>query len=333
MPLSAEAQLLLRQMARIGMPAVHTLAPADVRRQFQGLIKTGPRAGTIANAENRVLPGPGGEIPVRVYRPAGDGPWPALIYMHGGGWVLGDLDMCDGTCRSLANLAGCLVISVQYRLAPEHKFPAALEDAYAALQWVSANRAGLNVDPGRLAVGGDSAGGNLAGAVALMARDLGGPPLVFQLLVYPVTNCQVKPDRYPVGEATDYFLSLESMDWFNAHYLQAGDETNPYVSLLLAGSLAGLPRALVITAEYDLLAAEGQAYAQRLEQSGVPVRWVHFEGMVHGFFTLNLDISKQAVQLAADELRAAFNTELTRPKSPASIDRKYLADAFAEPQT
>jgi acetyl esterase len=263
----------------------------------------------VGKVENRTIPGPAGEIPVRIYTPYGQGPFPSLVYYHGGGWVVGDLDGADVPCRLLTNRANCVVVSVDYRLAPEHKFPAAVEDAYAAAKWVVENAPSIQVDPARVAVGGDSAGGNLAAVVALMARDRGGPSLLYQMLIYPVTHHAYNTDSYREN-AEGYFLTKDMMVWFWNHYLRdEQDGKNPYASPLLADNLSGLPPALVITAEYDPLRDEGEAYAERLKAAGIPVEVTRYNGMIHGFFWMPgaLEQGKKAIEQAANALKQAFS--------------------------
>jgi acetyl esterase len=209
---------------------------------------------------------------------------PVVVYFHGGGWVIGDLEVVDQPCRQLASAAGAIVVSVDYRLAPEHRYPAAFEDSYAATVWVGAHAAEIGGDPARLAVAGDSAGGNLAAAVALAARDRGGPELAAQLLIYPVTDFNFGTASYH-DNREGYLLTKGSMQWFWAHYLGAQDlDKDPYACPLRADSLAGLPPAYVATSEYDPLRDEGEAYARRLEEAGVAVTAKRFDGMLHGFF-------------------------------------------------
>jgi acetyl esterase len=259
----------------------------------------------VGKLVDRRIPGPAGDIPVRIYTPKGRGPFPVLVYFHGGGFVLCNLDTHDGTCRSLANGAGAVVVSVDYRLAPEHRFPAAPEDCYAAAQWVSRNAAEIGADPTRIAVGGDSAGGNLAAVVALMARDRGAPPLRFQLLIYPVTDFAFDTASYR-DNAEGYFLTTGMMKWFWSQYLAdpaAGAQA--YASPLRARDLRGLPPALCITAGYDPLRDEGEAYACRLADAGVAATTSRYDGMFHGFFGMQaqLDAAKRAVAEASDALR------------------------------
>jgi acetyl esterase len=227
-----------------------------------------------------------------------EGPFPILLFFHGGGWVICSLDTHDNTCRALANRARCLVISVDYRLAPEAEFPAAVRDAYAAAQWAVENAGDLNGDPTRVAVGGDSAGGNLSAALALMARDEGGPPLVYQLLIYPVTDVHTF-DRDSYREYTEgYVVTREEMAWYRDHYLQDVEEArDPYVSPLLCPDLSGLPAAHVVTAEYDVLRDEGEAYARRLKEAGNAVTCTRYNGMVHGFMSMDGAVDKAGVAL------------------------------------
>jgi acetyl esterase len=263
---------------------------------------------SVGRVEDRTIPGPAGSLPVRLYWPLGVGPFPVLVYLHGGGWVCGTLDTHDGICRALTNGAGCLTISVDYRLAPEHKFPAAVEDAYAATSWAAANPAEISGDPARLAVGGDSAGGNLAAAVALMARDRGSPKLAFQLLIYPISSFQFDFPSYQEN-AQGFLLTTADMRWYWGHYLAAEEDgRGPYASPLQAPDLSGLPPALVITAEYDPLRDEGEAYAACLREAGAQVTSTCYRGMIHGFLTRAavLDQGKHGLQQATEALRNAL---------------------------
>jgi acetyl esterase len=226
--------------------------------------------------------------------------------------VIGSIETHDGLCRQLANAAGCIVVSVDYRLAPEHPYPAAAEDAYAATRWVVDNARSFGGDPSRVAVGGDSAGGNLTAVVSLMARDRGGPPLVQQLLIYPVTDAPTDKGSYR-SNAEGYFLTADMMQWFWRHYTGEAGSAEPYACPLRAKSLAGLPPALVVTAEFDPLRDEGEVYAARLREAGVPVHLSRYDGMIHGFFAMSafLDRARAAVAEAAEALRGAFGG--TRP--------------------
>jgi len=310
MPLDPQAQALLDQVKALGEPPLNELSAPDARVAAQRLgTLSGPPV-AVARVENRTIPGPAGALPVRIYTPAGSGPFPVLVYFHGGGWVIGDLDIQDGACRALANGAGCVVVSVGYRLAPENKFPAAPEDTYAATKWVAANTASIKVDPGRIAVGGDSAGGNLTAVTAQMAREQGGPRLVFQLLVYPVTDGACDTASYR-DNADGYLLTKDMMQWFWNHYVRNdADRFSPLASPLRAQNLKGLPPALVQTAEFDPLRDEGEAYAARLKEAGVAVKLTRYDGMIHGFFGMAsvIDRATTAIGEAAAALRSAFAT-------------------------
>lgn len=306
MPLDPQAQQVIEQLAALGFPPVHTVSPEQAR--INARLRPRVAGPEVARVENRRIPGPESDIPVRLYTPAGAGPFPILAWFHGGGWVVGDLDMADPTARHLSVGAGCIVMSVDYRLAPETKFPGPADDCYAATQWAVQHAAQINGDPDRIAVGGDSAGGNLAAAVSLMARDRRGPALVFQLLVYPVTQRDYTTSSYQ-SYADGYLLSRDSMQWYWDHYLHSPAEAcNPYAAPLVAQDLSGLPPALVITAECDPLCAEGAAYARRLQEAGVPSTYSCYDGMIHGFFGMPavLDKGKRAIAEAAAALQRAF---------------------------
>jgi len=310
MPLDPQAKAVLDQFASMGGPQLHEMSLAQARELILGMVALAGEPESIARVENRTVPGPAGEIPVRIYTPVGTAPFPVLVYFHGGGWVIGNLDTHDGICRSLANRVGCLVVSVDYRLAPEHTFPAAPEDCYAATRWLAEHAGSLGGDKGRIAVGGDSAGGNLAAVGALMARDRGGPKLAFQLLVYPVTDADFETRSYREN-AEGYFLTRADMVWFWNHYApRQEDRRNPYAAPLRAASLRGLPPALVITAEFDPLCDDGNAYAARLREDGVPVRLSRQDGLIHGFFQMGavIDRGRASVDEAARALKDAFAT-------------------------
>jgi len=310
MPLDPQAKAVLEQMAALGDPPLGTLSPEETRRAMADRRAAMPPGEPVAKTEDRGVPGPVGEIPVRIYTPEGSGPFPVLVYFHGGGWVIGDIESHDASVRALTNRSGCVVVSVDYRLAPEHKFPAAAEDCFAATQWAAAHAAEFHGDASRLAVGGDSAGGNLAAVVSLLAKERGGPRIALQLLVYPVTDYNFDRPSY-VENAEGYLLTRDSMVWFWNHYLNSPDEgKNPVASPIQASDLRGLPPALVITAEYDPLRDEGEAYAKRLEEAGVQVVCTRYDGMIHGFFGMHLMIDKarQALDQAATALRTALGS-------------------------
>jgi acetyl esterase len=308
MPLDPQAQKLADALAALNLKPVEDSTPDEARESMRSRTAAlGPFEDVAAVTEHRV-PVTGGDIAVRVYSPGGPGPHPALVFYHGGGWVIGDLYTHDGICRSITNAAGCMVASVDYRLAPESRYPVAAEDSHAALRWVVENAARLGIDARRIAVGGDSAGGNLATVVALMARDRGGPALVQQTLIYPVTNHDLDTPSYHEN-ATGYVLTREGMRWFWRHYLAREEQgKEPYASPLLAPSLAGLPPALVITAGCDPLRDEGEAYAARLRDAGVPVTLTRYEGIFHGFIRMTRlhDKAKAALDEVAGSLRKAF---------------------------
>jgi acetyl esterase/lipase len=308
MPLDPQAKAHLEQMAVLNMPALSSLAPVTIRQFIAAQTATAEVGEQVAKVENRTIPGPAGEIPVRIYTPEGHGPFPVLVFFHGGGWVICNLDTHDDQCRRLTNGAGCVVVSVDYRLAPEHKFPAAPLDCYAATQWVAEHAAEINGDASRIAIGGDSAGGNLAAVVAQMARDQDGPKLVFQLMIYPATDFTAK-NVSKKENGTGYGLTSEDMDWFKGHYLRnEEDATNPLASPMLATKLSALPPALVITAEYDPLRDEGELYGQRLQAAGIPVTMRRYPGMLHGFFSMaqTMDQAKKAIRETSETLREAF---------------------------
>ncbi|MGH2478841.1 MAG: alpha/beta hydrolase [Ktedonobacteraceae bacterium] len=308
MPLDPQIKAYLEQMADLNMPPITGLEPAVIRQGIAAQYANTPPGEPVANVENRTIPGPAGAIPVRIYTPEWSGPFPILVYFHGGGWVICTLDTHDGQCRSLANGAGCIVVSVDYRLAPEHKFPAAPEDCYAATSWVAEHAAELGGDASRLAIGGDSAGGNLTAVVAQMARAHNGPRLVFQLMIYPATDFTAQTTS-KTENAEGYFLTLDDIHWFEGHYLRnAADRLDPLASPLLAKDLSDLPPALILTAEYDPLRDEGELYGQRLQAAGVPTIVRRYDGLIHGFFgmALIIDEARRAVTETLQTLREAF---------------------------
>jgi acetyl esterase/lipase len=304
MPVHPEAQQLLAALEAAGLPPFEHMTVPQAREATKGFIDLQGEPEEIATGD-RTIPGPAGEIPVRVYTPAGEGPKPVIVYFHGGGWVIGELDTVDNPLRRIANRTGAVVVSVDYRLAPEHRYPAAFDDSYAATAWVAEHAAELGGDPERIAVSGDSAGGNLAAAVAIAARDRQGPRLAAQLLIYPVTDFDFTAESYEQnGEG--YLLTKGSMQWFWAHYLGAQDlGKDPYACPARADDLAGLPPAFIATAEFDPLRDEGEAYAANLRIAGVDVTAKRYDGMLHGFaWTLGATPSGAAL---IDDLAAAFS--------------------------
>lgn len=310
--LHPQARALLNLIEERKVPPTHTLTPEQARQLYlERRFYTQPSPPEMALVRGLAMPGPAGDIPLRLYRPAGssaDTALPVLVYYHGGGWVIGDLDTHDTLCRELANGSGCAVVAVHYRLAPEHRFPAAIDDSIAALKWVHGNAARLHLDANLIAVGGDSAGGNLAAVVALAARDAGGPALAFQLLIYPATdNRRVAPSHRTNGKG--YLLTRDTITYFHDHYLpDAAQDLDWRASPLLHENLAGLPRAFVLTAGYDPLRDEGLQYAQRLSEAGNNCTLVCFERQIHGFILMGkvLDEAATAVRLCAAELRDAL---------------------------
>lgn len=307
MALHPQCKAFLDILAAGGGPPLHQMPLADARGVPKLLIEFGGPEEAVAQVENRTVPGPAQPIPVRVYRPSLQSNLPVLMFFHGGGFVLCDLDSHDRQCRNLSNASGCAVIAVDYRLAPEHPFPAAPEDAYAATRYVAEHAAEFGIDPGRIAVGGDSAGGNLATVVALMARDRGGPSLRFQLLIYPATTWAHDDSASMREYANDHFLTREMMDWFTDSYVNPADRRQPYASPLYA-DIGGLPPALVITAECDPVRDQGEEYARKLQAAGVPVELTRYDGMIHPFFSLGgiIDGGRTAISQAAQAVRTAL---------------------------
>jgi len=311
MPLDPQVSTLLEQLAASGTPSLEQLSVPEARSLLARLAPLAGPVEEVAGVEDITVPGPGGPIPVRLYRPAGpvDGPPPLLVWLHGGGWVLGDLATADGTARLLSNGSGAVVASVDYPLAPEHPYPALHEACYAAVRWLAEHASAIGADPGRVAVGGDSAGGNLAAVVSLLARDLGGPDLAFQLLVYPCTDALMSHPSM-VENAEGFFLTRSAMRWFYGHYLGSAQDAakEPTVSPLYADDLSGLPPALIITAEFDPLRDEGEAYGRRLQEAGIPTAVSRYDGQIHGFLglTMALDGGKRAMREACVALRSAL---------------------------
>jgi len=304
--LDPEAKAVLERLRRSGWVPRHTLTPAQAREQLRN--GRAPVPGRpLHEVRDEVVDGPGGPLPLRVYRPSAAGPLPGLLFFHGGGWVLGDLDLSDNLCRELAAEADCVVVSVDYRLAPEHRFPAAVEDAYAATCLVAEQAARFGVDPTAVAVSGVSAGGNLAAAVALRARDVGGPRLIAQVLICPVLDFAFDTPSYEQN-ATGFLLERDDMRWFWAQYLPTEAwGAHPYASPLRAEDVSGVAPAVVITAEYDPLRDEGAAYADRLAAAGVPVDHRCYDGMIHGFVgNPGLKVGLSALSELVVDLRLAF---------------------------
>ncbi len=308
MPLNSDIARYLKESAEQGVFPVNELTPERARaRMHPGYIAQFGDADPVGSVVDFMLPGPGGRIPIRVYTPPGGGTGlPLYVYMHGGGWVIGNLDTHDGLCRTLAARSGCLVAAVDYRLAPEHTHPAALEDAWAATVWLAERGQSLGAADGKLAVGGDSAGANLAAGVALRARDH-GLALALQLLAFPVVDCDLDRASYRENDAVG--PSIVTMKWFWDHYLGLqGDPTDPTASPLRATTLAGVASAHVITAEYDTLRDEGDAYAARLGEEGVSVTHRTYKGQIHCFYRMGAITAEASACIddCVDALRRAF---------------------------
>ena len=321
MPLDPDVKAALDKKAAAGGPAQHEVDPKELRARQEGLQRLpGPE---VAAVSDHAVPGPHGDVPVRVYvpiiphpnpLPEGEGnrePLPVCMWFHGGGWIYGSVDSNDATCRALANAAGAIVVSVDYRLAPENKFPVPFDDSYVATAWAAENAASFGGDPSRLAVAGMSAGGNLAATIALRARDEGGPALVHQSLIYPVLDRDFERPSYAENGSAYYNLPLEMVQYCWDSYLSSeADGTNPYAKPMAAEDVSGLPSAFVLTVQYDPLRDEGEAYAERLRAAGVPAEVSRYDGVVHGFFNMGIPFARtsEAVDEVAADLRKAFGT-------------------------
>ena len=306
--LDPQARALIDLIAERGVPPVHTLAPEEARRLYlerRGFTQPAPQP--VAEVRALTAEGPQGPVPARLYRPFGaaaNAVLPLLVFCHGGGWTIGDLDTHDVVCRELCNASGCALLAVGYRLAPEHRFPAAFDDCLAATRWARAQAAALGIDAERIAVGGDSAGGNLAAAVAIAERDTGAP-LAFQLLIYPATDMRAVA-RSHTTNGQGFVLTADSVAYYRGHYMpDAALWSDWRASPLLASDLSGLPPALVVTAGHDPLRDEGQQYADALSAAGNRVQYLCFERQIHGFFTMGrvIDEATTLVALAAAVLR------------------------------
>lgn len=304
MPLSPEIEEFLKNSAALKLPQIWEAPLDEIRRNTHGRTVTSGPVEEIYEVLNKFIPGPTADLPIRIYRPTKISNAPAIVYFHGGGWVLNFLDIYDASLARLANQSGAVIISVNYQKAPEHPFPIPFDDCYATLLWVLANAQNLGIDVNKVGVAGDSAGGNLASAVALKARD-NAIALAFQVLIYPCNDRNFETDSY-IEHATGYGLSTEAMQWFWGQYLQGNEhDSNPYAAPMQANSFTSLPPAIVMTAEFDPLLSDGQKYASLLQGDGVPVIYRGYAGMIHGFFT-NMAVTptaQEAIDFLALELK------------------------------
>jgi acetyl esterase len=311
MALDPQAQIVIGLVKQSGLPELWQLTPDQAREQYLLRVSKLAVREPISKSTDRLIPGPGSELPIRIYQPREVKPGellPVLVWLHGGGFVIGNLDTHDSACRMLANRADCLVVAVDYRLAPEFKFPAAVEDSMAALRWVALHAREIGGDPERIAVGGDSAGGNLAAVCALLARDEGYPRLAFQLLIYPCTAPEPEtPSHRKFAEG--YVLTRNTVTWFYRHYVRSPKDFYDFrFAPLAADDLSNLPASLILVAGYDPLRDEGVDYAKRLIDAGNRVTLANYEGMIHGFYLMGaaVDAAKHAIAQSAQALREAF---------------------------
>ncbi|QLL23782.1 alpha/beta hydrolase [Actinobacteria bacterium IMCC25003] len=304
MSLAPEIQAFLQRLENLNLPQVWEAPIEVIRRNTQGRVVTSGPVEAIKEISHRFIPGPTADLPIRIYRPTSASSAPAIVYFHGGGWVLNFLDIYDASLARLANQSGATIISVNYQKAPEHPFPIPFDDCFATLQWVTAHAEELQIDPARIGVAGDSAGANLASGVAIKARD-NKIPLAFQLLIYPCNDRNFETESY-VKNATGYGLSTQAMQWFWDQYLQGSQhDTNPYAVPMRADSFSGVAPAIIITAQYDPLISDGEKYAALLERDGVTVLYKEYDGMIHGFFT-NLAVTptaQEAIDSVAVEIK------------------------------
>ncbi len=310
MPLDPQALALLKQMKDSGARPFETMTPAEARVAAVAFKDLGGQPEGVAGIDQRFIPGPTADLPVWIYRPVrgGDRLMPGLVYFHGSGWVVGNIGVCDSFSRSLANRTGCVVIAVNYQKAPEHKFPVPLDDCYAATQWVFDNASELGIDTRRIGVIGDSAGGNLAAAVTLRARDENGPPLAYQVLVYPAVQYGWDTPS-ALANAEGFLLERASLEYFWKHYVNSPlDGANPYCSPLAAVDHSGLPPAFIVCAEFDPLCDDGRNYASKLKAAGVPVTFRLYKGMIHGFLWMAgvMDQSKALIDEIGREARSVL---------------------------
>ncbi|WP_181692305.1 alpha/beta hydrolase [Natronomonas sp. LN261] len=305
--LDPQVEDYLHGLSEQGLPPLHRLSLRDARETYRELSVPDEPPSSVASVTDRTVPGPGGEIPIRVYEPAADGALCPLVFFHGGGWMLGDLETHDALCRALANSTECIVVSVDYRLAPEHRFPSGLEDCYAVTRWVANNAETIGCGSDTLAIAGDSAGAALAVGVSLLSRDRDGPAIAYQVLAYPATDYAFDTSSYDEN-AQGYFLTRKDMERFWKGYLRSErDGTHPYASPLRTERLDGLPPSCVLTCGFDPLRDDGRRLADRLAEAGVPTRHIQYDDMIHGFLTMlsdpRLDRADEAIEEIGTEVR------------------------------
>ena len=310
MPLDPQVEGVLRAMAAEARPPLYTLSVADARAAAEEMILLSGEPIAVGSVRDIVIPVEGAEIGARVYSPRGGGPHPAVVFFHGGGWVICSLDTHDNIARTICREADAVVVSVDYRMAPEFAYPTAAHDCFAATKWVADNASSLSVDPSRLAVCGDSAGGNLSAVVSQMARDAGGPAITFAALIYPAVDMTRKGGSLDEN-ATGYFLETQGMEWFMSHYVTDSERAEPMASPLLHANLSGLPDCFIATCEFDPLRDEGEAYGDALRANGCHVESKRYAGLIHAVATMTgvLDGGRQLVSDTAAHLRAALHSE------------------------
>jgi len=309
MPLDPQVQGLLTEMAALGNPPIHSLSVEDARAASEGMVMLAGEKAEVGSVRDIRIPVEDGDIGARVYTPAGAGPHPAVVFFHGGGWVICSLDTHDNLARDICRAADAVVVSVDYRMAPEYRYPTAVHDSFAATRWVADNAASLDVDATRLALCGDSAGGNLSAVVSQMARDSGGPAIAFTALIYPAVDMTAKGGSLDDNGA-GYFLETDGMEWFMNHYLDEPDKAEAKASPLLHGDLTNLPDCFIATCEYDPLRDQGEAYGEALRANGVHVVTKRYDGLIHAAanMTAVLDGGRQLVDDVGAQLRAALHS-------------------------
>ena len=309
MPLDPQVEGLLNQMAELGAPPLHQQSVEEARATSEGMVALAGEKAEVGSVRDIKIPVDDAEIAARVYTPEGEGPHPAVVFFHGGGWVICSLDTHDNLARDICRAADAVVVSVDYRMAPEYRYPTAVHDSFAATKWVADNAASLNIDATRLALCGDSAGGNLSAVVSQMARDSGGPAIKFTALIYPAVDMTAKGGSMD-DNATGYFLDIDSMDWFMNQYLDEADKAEAKASPLLHADLSGLPACFIATCEYDPLRDQGEAYGDALRANGVHVVTKRYDGLIHAAANMTgvLDGGRQLVDDVGAQLRAALHS-------------------------